>query len=322
MSQDVAVVVEHLEGRIADVSFEMLGKGRELARASGGRLLAALLGQGVEALAGALGAADMVLAVEQPALTHYTPEAYERALTHVLRARAPRVTLVASTAMGLDLAAGLSASLGWPLCAYCRDARLADGQLTAVSQVYGGKLLAEATVAGEAAILSMLPGAYPADSGRLSGRPVVEAVTVPALDPLRIRFRRLIHPETGDVDITRQPILVGVGRGIQSKDNLGMAEELAEALGGVIAASRPVVDLGWLPKARQVGKSGMTVRPKLYVALGISGAPEHLEGMRDAELIVAVNTDPNAPIFDVAHYGIVADLFDVVPPLTEKLKAR
>jgi electron transfer flavoprotein alpha subunit len=123
------------------------------------------------------------------------------------------------------------------------------------------------------------------------------------------------------VDITREGVLVSVGRGIQSKDNLPVVEELAQALGGTVSASRPIVDQGWLPKTRQVGKSGMTVKPKLYVAVGISGAPEHLEGMRGAELIVAVNTDANAPIFNVAHYGVVGDLFDVLPLLTEKIKA-
>ncbi|MBI4786388.1 MAG: electron transfer flavoprotein subunit alpha/FixB family protein, partial [Chloroflexi bacterium] len=134
------------------------------------------------------------------------------------------------------------------------------------------------------------------------------------------QFKQLIEPEAADVDITKQDILVSVGRGIQSADNLELVEELANALGGAVSASRPIVDNGWLPKARQVGKSGSTVKPKLYFAVGISGAPEHLEGMRDAPLIIAINSDPNAPIFDVAHYGIAADLFDVVPALTEKIK--
>jgi electron transfer flavoprotein alpha subunit len=136
-----------------------------------------------------------------------------------------------------------------------------------------------------------------------------------------VRFKQLIEPEVADVDITKQDILVSVGRGIQSADNLELVEELARALGGALASSRPIVDNHWLPKSRQVGKSGSTVKPKLYFAVGISGAPEHLEGMRDAGLIIAINTDPKAPIFNVAHYGITADLFDVVPALTEKIKS-
>lgn len=320
MGHDIAVVIEHLEGTLAGISFEMLGKGRELAKASGGRLLALLLGQGLRPLAAELGAADVVVLAEHERLAHYTPEAYERVLRGLLAARSPRVTLVANTAMGMDLAAGLSGSLGWPLCAYCRDVRLAGGQLTAVSQIYGGKLVAEAEVEGPAAIASILAGSFPAEAGRVAGSPAIEAAP-PALEGARVRFKRLLQPEAGDVDITRQPILVSVGRGIQSKDNIPLVEELAEALGAAVSASRPIVDQGWLPKTRQVGKSGMTVKPKLYLAVGISGAPEHLEGMRGAELIIGINTDPNAPIFNVAHYGVAADLFDVLPLLTEKIKA-
>jgi electron transfer flavoprotein alpha subunit len=224
--------------------------------------------------------------------------------------------------MGLDQAGGLSVALGWPLCAYCRDVRLEDGTLTAVSQIYGGKLMAEALVEGEHAICALLPGSAQSGAGRVPGSPAVEALPAPDLGTPRIRFKRLIQPEAGDVDITRQPVLVSVGRGIQSQDNLPLAEELARALGGALSASRPIVDQGWLPKTRQVGKSGLAVKPKLYLALGISGAPEHIEGMRGAELIVAINTDPGAPIFDVAHYGVVADLFDVLPPLTEKITSK
>jgi electron transfer flavoprotein alpha subunit len=149
---------------------------------------------------------------------------------------------------------------------------------------------------------------------------VVESVAA-AASPGRMAFRGMIRPEAGGVDITKQEILVSVGRGIESQENIELVEELAEALGATVSASRPIIDSGWMPKVRQVGKSGLTVKPKLYLAVGISGAPEHLQGMKDAELIVAINTDPNAPIFDVADYGVCADLFDVVPALTECAKA-
>ncbi|MBI2159198.1 MAG: electron transfer flavoprotein subunit alpha/FixB family protein [Candidatus Rokubacteria bacterium] len=321
MSQDVAVVIEHLGGKIADIVFEMLGTGRELATSTGGKLLAVAAGQGLAPLAKELGAADAVLLCQGAGLEPYTPDAHQQALAAVLTARAPRITLVGNTSIGMDLGAGLAAALGWPLVAYCRGARLEGGTLVATSQIYGGKLLAEAAVAGEHAIVSMLAGSSPAEAGRAAGASAVEEIAVPAGGPRRVRFRRLIQPAAGDVDITREGVLVSVGRGLQSKDNLPVVEELARALGGTVSASRPIVDQGWLPKTRQVGKSGMTVKPKLYVAVGISGAPEHLEGMRGAELIVAVNTDANAPIFTVAHYGVVGDLFDVLPPLTEKIKA-
>ncbi len=321
MSQDIVVVVEHLDNGPADVTFEMLGRARELAKATGGRVVAVAVGNDLEGVAGALGAADTVVLCQHPSLASYTPEAHQRALAAVLRARTPRVTLVANTAMGMDLAAGLSGQLGWPLVAYCRDARLEDGRLRATSQIYGGKILAEAEVEAAHALLSILAGSFPAEAGRGTGSPAIEEVSPPVAGPARVRFKRLIRPEGGDVDIAREAVLVSVGRGIQSKDNLPLVEDLAAALGGALAASRPIVDQGWLPKTRQVGKSGMTVKPKLYVAVGISGAPEHLEGMRGAELIVAVNTDRNAPIFNVAHFGVMSDLFDVLPLLTEKLKA-
>jgi len=322
VSNDVAVVIEQREGMIVEVSFEMLAKGRELATAAGGRLVAVLAGHDVKKLAAELGAADALALVEHEALAHYTPEAYERAVAEALRALEPRVTLVASTSMGLDQAGGLSVTLGWPLCAYCRDVRLEEGTLVAVSQIYGGKLMAEARVAGDRAICAVLPGAVSAAAGRVSGSPALHEIPAPGLGSPRIRFKRLIQPEGGDVDITRESLLVSVGRGIQSRDNIPVVEELAQALGGVLSASRPIVDQGWLPKTRQVGKSGMSVKPKLYLAVGISGAPEHIEGMRGAELIVAINIDPNAPIFDVAHYGVVSDLFDVLPLLTEKIKSK
>lgn len=321
MSADVAVVVEHLEGAVAEVTFEMLGVARGLARAGGGRVIAIAVGGDGPGLAGELGAADIVVVCRDAALVHYTPEAHQRALATVLEARRPRATLLGSTAMGMDLAAGLSARLGWPLVAYCRDVGLDGGRLRATSQIYGGKILAEAEVEGPHALLSMLPGAAAAEARRTAGTPAVEEAPVPAAGPARVRFRRLIRPEGGDVDITREAVLVSVGRGIQSRDNLALVEELAEALGGIVSASRPIVDQGWLPRTRQVGKSGMAVKPRLYLAVGISGAPEHLEGMRGAEVVVAINTDPAAPIFGVAHYGVVADLFDLLPLLTEKLRA-
>jgi electron transfer flavoprotein alpha subunit len=228
--------------------------------------------------------------------------------------------MVANTSMGMDLAAGLSGELGMPLVAYCKDLSVEDGQVVAVSQLYGGKILVESVLEGGRGIVSVLAGAFKAEAGKKVGTPQVETSASPALGTPRIRFKSLLRPQTGDVDITKENILVSVGRGIQSQDNIPIVEELAKALGGALAASRPIVDNGWLPKTRQVGKSGMTVKPKLYIAVGISGAPEHLEGMRDAELIIAINPDIGAPIFDVAHYGIAADLFDIVPMLTEKIR--
>lgn len=317
---DIAVVVEHQDGAVAEVTFELLARARALARPRGGRVLAVAVGSHLAPVAAELGAADLAVLCEGPGLTPYTPDAHQRALERVLSQYRPRATLVGSTTVGMDLAAGLAGALGWPLVAYCVDVRFEDDELVATSQIYGGKILADSEV-GEPAILGVLPGAGTADDARVPGPPPVETVPPPAHVP-RIRFRRWLRPEGGDVDITRESVLVAVGRGLGAPEHLPLAEELATLLGGVVAASRPVVDQGWLPRTRQVGKSGMTVKPRLYVALGISGAPEHLEGMRQAGLIVAINTDPRAPIFGVAHYGVVGDLFEVVPALTEKLRAR
>jgi electron transfer flavoprotein alpha subunit len=223
--------------------------------------------------------------------------------------------------MGMDLASLLSTSLRRPLVVNCRDIRVEDHRIIATSQMCGGKLLCHAEIADGPAILTVLPGAFPAEQGKSDSPPAVQRIGPPVpLEGLRMRLVRLLEPEAGDVDITRAPVLVAVGRGIQRKENLPMAEDLARMLGGAVCASRPVVDQGWLPLSRQVGKSGMIVKPRLYLALGISGAPEHVEGMKDAELIIAVNADPKAPIFEVADYGATVDMFELLPLLSQEIE--
>ncbi len=321
MNQDIFVVAEHLKGSVEDVTYELLGKGRELAGSTGGKLVAVLMGSGAEGLAGSLGAADKVIYVDHPALENFNPEAYAAALADVVKANNPGLVLVPNTSMGMDLAASLSVRNDLPLVAYAIDVAIDGGNVVATSQLYGGKVNAESVLEGDTVVVSVLAGSFPADAGKKDGAPEVEKAAAPAeLDNLKVRFKQLIEPEGGDVDITAQEILVSVGRGIQSDENLPMVEELAEALGGAVSASRPIIDNKWLPKTRQVGKSGLKVKPKLYLCLGISGAPEHIEGMKDAELIIAINTDESAPIFEHAHYGSTEDLFDIVPALTEKLK--
>lgn len=319
---DVVVVAEQLEGKLSDVTLEMLGKARSLAPSLGGRVVAVLLGHQAQGLAAQLGAADHVLVVDDPALQHFVPERAELALRALLQKEQPALTMIASTSMGMDLAAALSAALDWPLIAYCSDVQVTDGQVVATSQVYGGKIAVETASEGQHTIISVIAGVFPAAEGQ-SAAPAasIETVASGVSGADRVRFKALSIPEAGDVDITRESLLVSVGRGIGSKDNIELVEELAGALGAALSASRPIIDSGWLPKLRQVGKSGLTVKPKLYLAVGISGAPEHLQGMKDAELIIAINTDAGAPIFEVADYGITGDLFDIVPVLTERLAA-
>lgn len=318
MSHDVFVLVEHRDGAILDGTFELLGRARQLATAAGGETVALLLGSGVEALAGQLGAADRVILIDDLALAEFTPSAYQDALAPIVRDRSPLLFLASNTGVGMDVTAGLSMATGLALAAYAFNVDLDGGVPVVTCQLYAGKTNVRVRFRDGRGIVTVVAGAFPALDGQVAGSPAVERIAAQGLDR-RTRFRQLHRPTAGDVDITRQAVLVSVGRGIGDAENIAMAEDLAAALGGAVAASRPVADAGWLPRTRQVGKSGLRVKPKLYLALGISGAPEHLEGMRDAELIVAINSDPHAPIFGVAQYGAVADLLDVVPALTKRL---
>lgn len=317
MTHEILVIAEHLDGRLSDITYEMTGKAKALAAEVGGKATAVVLGSGAGALAADLGA-DAVLVIDDPALANFNPEAWGRVIAALVEQRAPRLVMFGYTSMGMDVASWLSAKLALPHAAYGSDLCWEGGSLVATSKVYGGKVLSETVLDGGTAIVSMLAGAFPAEAGKGSA-PVEQIASPAALDDLRLQFVKLIRPPSGDVDITAQPKLISVGRGIGGSENVELMQELADCLGAVLSASRPVTDAGWLPKTRQVGKSGVTVKPKLYLALGISGAPEHLEGMRGADLIIAVNTDANAPIFEVAHYGTTCDLFDVTEALIEKL---
>lgn len=304
---------------LTDATFEMIGAARKLADAWGGQVEVALFG-GSEAAA-ELGGADAVVSIDHPALTDYVPEAYELALKHVLAERAPKLLLLPNDTVGLDLGSSLSVDWDAPQAAYVVGLEPEGDLVLATCQILGGKILAEVELAGPRSIATVVSGAFPVAAGRSDSAGTVVTLDAPAgLDSLKTSLQQLIEPDGGDVDITAATMLVSVGRGIGSKDDLDTVQEFADALGVPLSASRPVIDAGWLPKSRQVGKSGLKVKPKAYLMFGISGAPEHLEGMRDAELIIACNTDAAAPIFDVAHYGTTCDLFDLAPALVEKLE--
>ncbi len=320
MSNDVFVVVEHLRGEFSESTFEVLGLARSVATATGGRAIAVLLGWQSEALAESLGAADEVIYLEHKALENFSSDAWKAALMPLLQDRAPQVTLIPMTTMGMDLAGPLSGALDLPLVAFAQGVSIEGEKTVVASQLYAGKASVESEFSGPG-IVAVMTGVLDPDEGRSEKKPPVTKVE-PALDAaeIRVSFRGLVEPVGEDVDIASEGVLVSVGRGIEREDNLPIVEELAQELGGVLAASRPVVDQKWLPQTRQVGKSGTKVKPRLYLALGISGAPEHIEGMKDAELIIAVNSDPSAPIFDVAHYGVEDDLLDIVEALTDKIR--
>jgi electron transfer flavoprotein alpha subunit len=316
MNQDIYVVVEHLRGQVADISYVMLAAARVLAKGTGGSVVAVLLGHNAQGLASDL-AADRVLYVDHPALAEFTSDAYLMALSALVGKQQPRAVLLGHTSIGSDVASGLSVRLGLPLVSQCLKVS-EDGKFT--SHICGGKIMAEGDLPEPTALVTVVPGGYKPEEGQAAGPPEVTPVTAPALEGLRVTLAEYIEPEAGDVDISREPILISVGRGIQNEDNIELAQELAEALGGEVCSSRPVVDQGWLPTSRMVGKSGHKVKPKLYLAMGISGAPEHVEAITDSEMIIAINTDPNAPIFDIAQYGAEVDMTDLMEVLTEMVQ--
>ncbi len=320
-NQDVLVLADTQRDALADVTLELLGGARAIATETGGEVTALVLSRDGARFAPALCAADRIVLVDDSRFEGYSPGALLAALEEVVSAEQPRAVLIGATSTGWDLAPLLGARLGAPLITGCKDVRLGDDGLHVTASICSGKMLAEVIIPGAPAILVVLPGSFrPAaepGKGHIENRNLAGSLEAGA-----INFEEWILPEAGDVDITQQDVLVAVGRGIQQKENVELAEALAEALGGAVCASRPVVDQGWLPATRQVGKSGMTVKPKLYLALGISGAPEHQEGMKSADLIIAVNTDPKAPIFDVAHYGAEADALELLTALAEAVQCR
>ena len=320
MANGILILAEHLKGEIADITFEMLGAGRKLADALKAPLHVAVIGKGAAAVTAGLGAADAVFTVETE--SEVPPASMVAGLLQgLVEQKQEAVVLVGWTNLAMGVGSALSAKGGLPFVNFARDVKVEGGALVVTSQLFGGKILSDVRLADGKGIIGISSGAFPADAGRSDKAPAVEAVALKAEAPA-VAFKRFIEPEAGDVDITKQNILVAVGRGIQTQDNIELAEELAGALGGAVCGSRPVVDQGWMAMSRQVGKSGMSVRPRLYLALGISGAPEHVEGMQGSETIIAVNTDAAAPIFDVAKYGVCADLLELLPVLTEKVKAR
>lgn len=319
MSQEVWILVETLRNEVLDISYTLLSAGRVLADGLGGKLIALLFGYNAEKLAGTLGAADRVVYVDHPALADFTPTVYQEMLSHLARPVAPRCLLLGHTSMGMDLACGISLDLQAALVTSCRTVAIKNGQPWYTSLICGGKIVAEGEMPPPTTVITMLPGGHKPVMDTRS--PNVTVVPPPVIrDDRRVQLKGYIEPATGDVDITKIPLLVSVGRGIQQKENLKLAEELAAVLGGAVSASRPIVDQGWLPISRLVGKSGKRVKPKLYLAMGISGAPEHTEAIADADLIVAINTDEKAPIFDLAHFGATVDAVKLLPLLTAKVK--
>lgn len=326
----VWVVLQLREGgQLPRISMEALGAGQQLAAALGGvggKAEAVLLGQGVGLAAAEVAKNDLaaVHVADHEALRSYTPGAYLGALAPAIQAAKPDYVVFPHTYQSVDYVPRLAQAVDAGLITDATGFEQADGGLVWKRPVLGGKLQARVRVKGEGTVfVSVQAGAFPADAV-VKGAPEhiaeVKPLAVSDLEPDR---EVLGYEEVGgdQVDLTKADVILAVGRGVGGADKMGIVNDLAAALGAEIGASRPVIDNGWLPRDRQIGSSGQTVAPKLYVAAGISGAIQHLVGMKASSVIVAINKDPGAPIFNVAHYGIVGDLHEVLPALTEAVKA-
>jgi electron transfer flavoprotein alpha subunit len=324
----ILVITEQREGKWNSVSFEIITAGQKMAAQMDASLSAAVIGQSVAGLASQLAAYQMdeVLLAEHPLLEKYTPDGWTIALRQVINAAKPDFILLPHTYQVRDFAPKLAASLGRGMIGDCIGCRHENGRMVFVRQMFQGRTAADVVFEGHAPwVATFQASAFRGDLAAKyqNGAAPVKAVPI-QLDAAQIRMKplELFREAKQAVDLTQAPILVSIGRGIKAPENIPMAEKLAAALGGELAASRPICDEGWLPMERQIGSSGQTVAPKLYLALGISGAIQHVVGMKGSRTIVAINKDPNAPIFEIADYGIVGDLFEIVPAITAELTKK
>ncbi len=322
----ILVVAEQRQGKWNNTSFETLAAAQQIAKDTSSTVSGVVIGKGVSALAAELASRDLaeVLLLEHDLLDAYTPDGYCVALKQLIESAKPDLVLFPHTYQVRDFAPKLAAQLGKGMIGDCIGYRNENSKLVFVRQMFQGKTSADVTFQGSAPwFASFQAGAFRSDlvATHPGGKAPVNSVAVD-LKPEQIRTKpfELFKEAKSAVDLTQAPLIVAIGRGIKAPENIPQAEALAKAIGGEIAASRPICDEGWLPMERQIGSSGQTVAPKLYLALGISGAIQHVVGMKGARTIVAINKDQNAPIFEIADYGIVADIFEIMPALTEALE--
>ncbi|MGH9401608.1 MAG: electron transfer flavoprotein subunit alpha/FixB family protein [Terriglobia bacterium] len=325
MAKNVLIIAEHQGGKIARPTWEAVAAGQRMAADSGGAASVVILGEQVSALASELATVRLgeVLVVQSPLLSNYTADGYVFSLQKVIRERAPDYVVLGHTYQTRDVAPKLATALGAGFISDCLGYRKEDGRLVFNRQVFQGKFEADVEPVGRPPwLVSFQAGSFREDSvERVESHTHVASIQL-EIPPGAIRTKPgdRFREARQSVDLTQAEIIVAAGRGIKSPENLEMVKKLAEALGGEVGASRPICDGGWLPMDRQIGSSGQTVAPKLYVALGISGAIQHQVGMKGSRTIVAINKDKEAPIFEIATYGIVGDLFEIVPPLIEEIR--
>ena len=325
MPETILVVVEQREGKLNRVSWETLVAGQTLAAETGWTLETAVVGSGVGAIATELGPKKVakVYDVESPALSAYTPDAFSAALKQFLEAKQLKLVLMPHTYQVRDFIPKLATAMQRTVISDCIGFRKDGDKLLFTRQMFQGKFAADVSFASDAPwFVTFQNGAFRGDKVEAaSAAAPIEIVKAEIADSVvRNKPQEVFKEAKQAVDLTQAEIIVAVGRGIKEQKNIDIAKQLAEALGGELAASRPICDSGWLPMDRQIGSSGQTVAPKLYLALGISGAIQHIVGMKGARTIVAINKDSEAPIFEIADYAVVGNLFDIVPPLIEEVK--
>lgn len=315
----ILVLVEHLRGEIRDVSYEMLAKAYSLAQVAKQPVSAVVLEAPGGAVAGKIaGLCDSLISVEDLSLKDFNAEAYQQVLGDIIGAEKPSLVMMAHSALGVDLAPTLAAKTGMPLVSDVIGIGSDDKGFLLTRQMYAGKLNADWRFKAEAGMVTVRSAAFKAGDRNAPKRESKRFSRVARLS-LRRRFLGYEEAPSSGVDITKATTIVAVGRGIKEQKNMALVEQFAKRIGAEIGCSRPVIDAGWMGKDRQIGSSGKTVKPKLYIGLGISGAFQHTAGIKGAETIVAVNKDPNAPIFSIAHFGIVGDIMKVLPALEAKI---
>jgi electron transfer flavoprotein alpha subunit len=324
MPDTTLVLAEHRAGRLKSISWEAIGFGQKLAGQLNQELKVVLIGKAIEDLADEVSrkCGQEVLSIVSNQLEAYTPEAYCQILSQVTQQESPFLFLMGHTYQVIDFAPKLATMLGRGFIPNCVDYQIEAGRPVFVRQVFNGKINLQVGLKGEPPyFVSLQQGAFNAYEVQSRQSPRVVNLTVPLPDEvLKRKVLEIIQAAQGKVDLSQAEIIVAGGRGLATKEKFQIILDLAQALGAAVGASRPVTDGGWLPKEHQIGSSGQTVAPKLYIACGISGAIQHLVGMMNSSCIVAINKDPNAPIFSVADYGIVGDVFKVVPILIELAK--
>ena len=319
----ILVITEHRDGKFTANSGELIVFAQRAGRDLGVPVHAAVLGSGGVDLSPLKAAKiDRILTIDDTRLAAYDPDLYMAAIKAIIARQSPSLIVAGHTTQGMDYMPRLAVALRAPLAAGCVSYEKVGDRVVLTRQVFNAKMNLKVVPRGAGVCLAtVVPGSFPGDEIEAGGSPDVESVSVD-LSQVTVR-RRLVgrsQAPKGNVDLGSASVIVAGGRGLKQKENFSLISELAEALGGAVGASRPVVDAEWLPREYQIGSSGQTVAPKLYVAVGISGAIQHLVGMQNSGCIVAINKDPEAPIFKVAHYGIVDDLFKVVPALTKLLR--